>query len=121
MAAADTPSLTSSNISPTNTLSNCTTEPPNTNVVDTVTGDIASHSEQQDTRCDEVAQFDSSKLTIDKDCTECNTTRPDPTTSQLIMYLHALSYQVTIVTYIIHTQGVTVILDVMCVILEYLL
>ena len=39
--------------------------------------------------------FDISKLTVDPDCTECSTTRRHPSPGQLVMYLHALSYQVT--------------------------
>lgn len=39
--------------------------------------------------------FDNSKLTTDPDCTECSITRRHPSPDQLVMYLHALSYQVT--------------------------
>ena len=56
-----------------------------------------SHSGHQ-LKCDKTGGFDSNKIIIDEDCTECNISRPDPTTSQLVMFLHALSYQVTIVT-----------------------
>ena len=80
-----TPSLTNSNNSPPPDV------PPNDNkVTDT------SHSGHQ-LKCDDT-EFDSNKLIVDKDCTECNNTRPEPTASQLVMFLHALSYQVTIVT-----------------------
>ena len=33
----------------------------------------------------------------DPDCTECRTVHPDPTPSELMMYLHALSYKVSII------------------------
>lgn len=63
----------------------------------TIPENASSHSGHQ-LRCDEAAQFDHNKLTVDKDCTECSVCRPDPTASQLVMFLHALSYKVTIVT-----------------------
>ena len=33
---------------------------------------------------------------VDPDCTECQLVRADPTPSQLVMYLHALSYEVRV-------------------------
>ena len=81
-----TPSLTNSNKSSSANVS--LTIVPNSDT------DTSSHSGHQ-LKCTE---FDSNKLMIDKDCTECNISRADPTASQLVMFLHALSYQVTIVT-----------------------
>ena len=66
--------------------------------------ETSSHSGHQ-LKCD-TTEFDSNKVIIDKDCTECDISRPDPTASQLVMFLHALSYQVTIITVtsLTHTQ-----------------
>lgn len=61
-----------------------------------VTDAASSHSGDQ-LGCNKAVEFDSNKLTVDKDCTECSIIRPDPSASQLVMYLHALSYQVTMV------------------------
>lgn len=90
-----TPSLTNSNNSSPAIL-------PNSDIVNET-----SHSGHQ-LKCDKTAKFDSDKVIIDKDCTECNISRPDPTTSQLIMFLHALSYQVTIVTVTSLTHTLTI-------------
>ena len=35
---------------------------------------------------------------VDPDCTDCGVVRPDPTTRELVMYLHALSYKVSTLT-----------------------
>ena len=80
-----TPSLTNSNNS----------SPANVSILPN--SDDTSHSGHQ-LISTEYAEYDNNKVIIDKDCTECNISRPDPTSSQLVMFLHALSYQVTIVT-----------------------
>ncbi len=38
-------------------------------------------------------------ISVDADCSECHMFRPDPSPSDLIMYLHALSYKVGSYTY----------------------
>ena len=42
----------------------------------------------------EVGSKEKESSSYDPDCTECRTVHPDPTPSQLMMYLHALSYKV---------------------------
>ena len=42
----------------------------------------------------EVGSKEKESSFYDPDCTECRTVHPDPTPSQLMMYLHALSYKV---------------------------
>ena len=91
------PSLTSSNNStPTNVATSILANSDDVASEDRVS-DASSHSGNQ-LGCYKAAEFDSNKLTVDKDCTECSITRPDPSASQLVMYLHALSYQVTMIT-----------------------
>ena len=91
------PSLDSSNSSstPTNVATSTLTNSDDVASDNQVT-DAASHSGDQ-LGCNKAVEFDSNKLTVDKDCTECSIIRPDPSASQLVMYLHALSYQVTMV------------------------
>ena len=91
------PSLTSSsNSTPTNITTSISANSDDVASEDQVS-DASSHSGNQ-LGCDKAVEFNSNKLTVDKDCTECSITRPDPLASQLVMYLHALSYQVTMVT-----------------------
>lgn len=45
--------------------------------------------------CDDIIVGDDETVR-DPDCTECSLTHPDPTPDQLIMYLHALRYTVSL-------------------------
>ena len=91
------PSLDSSNSStPTNVATSTIANSDDVTSDNQVTDNASSHSGDQ-LGCNKAVEFDSNKLTVDKDCTECSIIRPDPSASQLVMYLHALSYQVTMV------------------------
>ena len=94
------PSLDSSNSStPTNVATSTVANSDDVASDNQVTDDVLSHSGDQ-LGCNKAVEFDSSKLSVDKDCTECSIIRPDPSASQLVMYLHALSYQVILYVYV---------------------
>ncbi len=55
---------------------------------------VRDRSELLRQQCQEGRGSEKEDTEVDPDCTECGLVRPDPTSQELVMYLHALSYKV---------------------------
>ena len=83
------------NTVPTANNDNDKLSPPSQNVTAPVDSTVCESSTSSTTPVCSRPTYDINKVTVDPDCTECSTTRHHPSPGQLVMYLHALSYQVT--------------------------
>jgi len=87
--------LTVNNSSSSNEVlsSNDKFSPSSQNVIEPVDSALCTSTSSTTPVCDRPS-YDINKLTVDPDCTECSITRRHPSPDQLVMFLHALSYQV---------------------------
>ena len=88
--------LTTNNSSSSNEVSSSNNKlsPSSQNVIELVDSAVCTSTTSSITPVSDRPSYDINKLTVDPDCTECRITRRHPSPGQLVMFLHAVSYQV---------------------------